>query len=454
MRTRYTVDILAGVAAPVSDRVLPARERGRTTGPAADRLRWLDALRGVAVIAVVVEHLSYLVFRELRAGVIVPWFDVGKYGVLVFFLVSGYIVPASLERHGSVRRFWVSRAFRLYPMLCVAVGIIMVLGVMGVTPLDARLSHDLPTVLMAHGTFLQDLLGVQNSLNVLWTLSYEMVFYLSITALFICRLHRRSADIALGLGIGSLFLATLMPAVMLSRDPASVRLVVVAAVAVLAGGIACATASAQRLRLVGAVLLGGLAAILMLFNQRAGMWEGLVILATMFTGTTLYRVEHGQVGRAKGLGVAAAVWAMALGSGIWHFAQWTRVDGAAERYFQQSWVVAVLLAGVTFAAGWLLRNRRMPRPLLWVGVVSYSVYLMHTVVLSVFHYLFDGSREDLSLVAQAGVAGVFFAFLFLVTWATHRFIEAPGQRVGRQVARRVATPYRSSVPAAARRLET
>jgi peptidoglycan/LPS O-acetylase OafA/YrhL len=43
------------------------------------------------------------------------WFDPAQYGVFVFFLVSGYIVPASLERKGSVHSFWVSRVFRLYP---------------------------------------------------------------------------------------------------------------------------------------------------------------------------------------------------------------------------------------------------------------------------------------------------------------------------------------------------
>jgi peptidoglycan/LPS O-acetylase OafA/YrhL len=33
----------------------------------------------------------------------------------VFFLVSGYIVPASLEHKGDVRSIWVNRVFRLYP---------------------------------------------------------------------------------------------------------------------------------------------------------------------------------------------------------------------------------------------------------------------------------------------------------------------------------------------------
>jgi peptidoglycan/LPS O-acetylase OafA/YrhL len=50
------------------------------------------------------------------AGRRLAW--LGLYGVFVFFMVSGYIVPASLERRGSVRGFWVSRVFRLYPPRC------------------------------------------------------------------------------------------------------------------------------------------------------------------------------------------------------------------------------------------------------------------------------------------------------------------------------------------------
>ena len=45
-----------------------------------------------------------------------PQLNTGLYGVLVFFLVSGYIIPASLERHGRVRTFWIGRVFRIYPL--------------------------------------------------------------------------------------------------------------------------------------------------------------------------------------------------------------------------------------------------------------------------------------------------------------------------------------------------
>src|SRR5580658_11088403 len=101
-----------------------------TRPPAAagtpSRLAWLDLLRGIAALFVVFDHLSYYVLQHVRAEVY-NWFDAGNYGVFVFFIISGYIVPASLERKGSVRTFWVSRLFRLYPLYLFAIGFAMLL---------------------------------------------------------------------------------------------------------------------------------------------------------------------------------------------------------------------------------------------------------------------------------------------------------------------------------------
>src|SRR6202008_5163516 len=90
------------------------------------RLAWLDALRGFAALCVVFDHGCTLLLLPVRSF-LYQWLDLGQYGVFVFFLVSGYIVPASLERKGSVRSFWISRAFRLYPMYLFAVGAMVVL---------------------------------------------------------------------------------------------------------------------------------------------------------------------------------------------------------------------------------------------------------------------------------------------------------------------------------------
>ena len=94
-------------------------EMSKTTGTTS-RLAWLDALRGFAALCVVFDHGSTLLVLPAR-DFLYQWFNFGEYGVFVFFLVSGYIVPASLERKGSLRSFWTSRGFRLYPMYAAAI---------------------------------------------------------------------------------------------------------------------------------------------------------------------------------------------------------------------------------------------------------------------------------------------------------------------------------------------
>ena len=69
----------------------------------------------------VCDHVSTLVLQHVRSDLtVVQRRPVRRF---VFFLVSGYIIPASLERKGSVRGFWVSRAFRLYPLYIVGIAV-------------------------------------------------------------------------------------------------------------------------------------------------------------------------------------------------------------------------------------------------------------------------------------------------------------------------------------------
>ena len=83
------------------------------TAGTGSRLAWLDVLRGLAALAVVFNHFGYFVPSPLN-GPVYQWINPGDYGVFVFFLISGYIVPASLERKGSVRTFSVSRLFQAW----------------------------------------------------------------------------------------------------------------------------------------------------------------------------------------------------------------------------------------------------------------------------------------------------------------------------------------------------
>ena len=121
MTSRNVVESASAVEPP---QTAPPATSGSAGTPG--RLAWLDVLRGVAALCVVFDHFGSFVPPRIQATVS-QWLDPGTYGVFVFFLISGYIVPASLERKGSVRTFWVSRMFRLYPLYLLAIGIAVAL---------------------------------------------------------------------------------------------------------------------------------------------------------------------------------------------------------------------------------------------------------------------------------------------------------------------------------------
>jgi peptidoglycan/LPS O-acetylase OafA/YrhL len=418
---------------------MPAQMSRSPSGEASVpvRLAWLDLLRGVAALVVALHHVTYYFTPKMRANM-VDLFDPGLYGVLVFFLVSGYIVPASLERHGRVRGFWISRLTRIYPLLLLACALTVLPVVLGTRDLRAGLgAYEPVTAVLAHLTMLQDVLAVPNIIGVLWTLSYEMLFYLLVVALFVVGAHRRSAPIAVALAIAAVLAGGLLPMAALSHT-LGVAPVIMLTVLVLAAAIAAAVSAHPVVRTVGGILGGLLALVLVLLNGRIGPWEGLVILAVMFTGTALYRAEHGQIRWRTALVAAGAVLVGSIMAGVRHAAvgMWPWQAKA----FQVYWVGSVLLAALTFAAGWALRHRRIPRRLTALGTVSFSVYLLHPVLLMVNDQFLGRPDHDDALRVV-----LFVPVLVAVSFLSYRYVELPFQRLGRRLNRRPAAP-RSAVP--------
>ncbi|KPI22483.1 acyltransferase 3 [Actinobacteria bacterium OV320] len=389
------------------------------------RLDWLDALRAVAALAVVLDHSSYAFLPQFRQE-LMPQFNVGRYGVLLFFLVSGYIVPASLERRGCVRSFWIGRVFRMYPLWAAAVIAVLALDLLGVAELRADPGRQsLTTVAVAHVTLLQELLGTPSVLLVLWTLSYEMAFYLLVVALFTVRLHRRSAAIACflaALAAVSAAVGGALPVSALSGAVGTGPLVALAAIALVLA-VCCASTGTPVLRVAGGVLGGVSALVLVAFNGTVAMWEGPVILAVMFLGTAVHRAENGGAGRWRVAGTAAVVLACAVGSA------YGQGDGA--HFTRRGWILAFLAAAFTFGAALAARRLRVPRPLTALGTISYSVYLVHPVLLAVTDGTVGRWRQDVPALEAA-----FFAVLLPLCALTYRYVEVPGQAWGRRVARR------------------
>jgi len=410
---------------------------GDTTVPGT-RLAWLDVLRGLAALAVVFDHASYYVLQHVRA-IVYQWFDPGNYGVFVFFIISGYIVPASLERKGSVRTFWVSRLFRLYPLYLLAVGIAVALYLIHFGSLRGEDSDPAASVL-SQLLMMSNVLGGQNLPNVVWSLSYEMVFYLLLTALFVARVHQRSSWYALAFAAAAVAIGGLLPQAYLTSNVATPRLIALVADLAVLSCVALAIVRRGMSRLLSAAVAAVVAIALLAFNGTwIGPWEALSIPALMFTGTVLYRAEQGQYPWRKAIVIGVTVLGLAIAAGLWHSHAWG-LSAHAELLWERRWFSSVLLAGLTFGAGLALRHLRWPRALTWLGLISYSVYLLHPLVIEVYHH-FSWTRQHHPFWAQGLLAAGILAVVIALSSVTYLCVERPMQNVGRRVGRWLDTQF-------------
>ncbi|WP_114238893.1 acyltransferase [Dyella sp. C9] len=132
------------------------------------RIEWMDALRGVAALLVLVHHYFCLTCQGPLAG----FFDLGVIGVVAFFCISGYVIPWSVLRAPTtVKKFVLARAFRLYPAYWLSLAIAC-----AVTPVTAH-------VLLANVTMAQRFVGMPDVVGVYWTLQVELMFYALIAIL-------------------------------------------------------------------------------------------------------------------------------------------------------------------------------------------------------------------------------------------------------------------------------
>lgn len=147
------------------------------------RLAYLDALRCLAVMAVVAQHYIESVWPKAAA----PFLAMGPgvFGVALFFMISGYVIPFSLNAQIGRRGFLVRRLFRILPMYWVTLAFIGVLGFAGLPPYAEVVQSVRPLTVMANGLLVFEYIGAPALLGVAWSLSLEFVWYALFAVLFL-----------------------------------------------------------------------------------------------------------------------------------------------------------------------------------------------------------------------------------------------------------------------------
>ena len=153
----------------------------RATG---GRLSELDALRGVAALAVVLFHYTTR-FGQLYPEVVQTPLQVphGHFGVNLFFIISGFVIFMTLDRTHTAMDFVVSRFSRLYPAYWVSV--LLTFAITHWLGLPGKLVG--AGTALANGLMFHGLLRVPHVDGVYWTLEVELLFYSGMLALFMLR---------------------------------------------------------------------------------------------------------------------------------------------------------------------------------------------------------------------------------------------------------------------------
>jgi peptidoglycan/LPS O-acetylase OafA/YrhL len=259
-----------------------------------------------------------------------------------------------------------------------------------------------------------------------------MVFYLLITALFIARIHKRSSGYALGFAVAAVTIGGLLPQAYFTNNLATPRLIALVADFAVLAGLALAVVLRGMSRLLGAALAALVAVALLAFNGGwIWPWEALSILALMFTGTMFYRAEQGQYPWRKAIAIGVTVFVLAIAGGLWHSHAWG-MSAHSELLWERRWFSSFVLAGLTFGAGLAFRHVRFPRVLTWLGLISFSVYLLHPLLIEVYNH-FRWTHHHHHFWLQVLLAAAFLAVLIAVSSVTYLLVERPMQNVGRRV---------------------
>lgn len=324
----------------------------------------IELLRGFAVSIVVLYHLYAVQDRYFAENVLPELFQLGGWGVDIFFVISGVVMYKSIYgRPGGITTwpFLRARITRIYPPYWVITLVIFTIAQF--EPSLVNSSYDQEPSLFRSLLLLPDV--TTPWLNVGWSLVYEIWFYLVLGSLL---LVRKSAAIT-GLGAYAIFL-------------------------LFAGGV---QASGPVTKLITDPLI-------------------LEFLLGFALGMAYFRHD---LQRKKAILLAIAAVPLVLIAARFAYG-FNLLDSPLERFIAFG-LPAVSIVALGLCLEDFVARSSILRPLIIIGTVSYSVYLTHVLFLNAF--LFTSMRflklEIPILAANVACVG----FVIFAGGLYYRFIE-------------------------------
>lgn len=332
----------------------------------------IDGLRAIAVLSVVVHHLS----AALLPG--------GFVGVDIFFVISGFLITSHIYKESrdgvfSIKNFYQRRINRIVPALSAVVFFTVLFGVVFLSPADlVRLGESSVLSLVGfsniyfwkvYGNYFSGNASEAPLLHT-WSLGVEEQFYLvwPLLVIFLLRLPRHYASAALGL-LTLIFVAVSEIAIGFAAS-ASYYLLPTRFFELMFGGVLSLVVLRVRPR----------SDFLANFSAFAGL--GFIVWSVLFLDKTSSFPGVNAIWPC--LGAVLVIW-----------------SGSRDGFS-----LPVLSS----------------RPVVFVGLISYSLYLWHWPMISYLNYL--GIEIDLFV----GVAVICFSIF--MAWASWRFIEVPLRQTG------------------------
>ncbi len=332
----------------------------------------IHGLRAIAVLGVIAYHAA----PKLFSG--------GFVGVDVFFIISGFLITTIILQQQdagafSLVDFYGRRIRRLFPALAVVLSTTLLLGWLYLLPheFQALGKHALAGVTYASNFVLKgesgyfDAAADTKPLLHLWSLAIEWQFYLVWPLLLIVVRDRRALAIGMAVIVAASFTGSL---VALARNPAA--------------------AFYLPQHRAWELALGALLALALLYRREA--------MTRILSGRLADVVSFG--GLALVIGAGALLTDKNEYPGYWALLP---TLGA----------VLIIAAGPQSASNRLLLSHPIA---VFVGLISYSLYLWHWPLLSFAHIL--GADQDWRVVA------LLVAVTCPLAWVTYRTVEQPARK--------------------------